>query len=118
MRCRLIGIPAHYFELFSRPLEGIVLLEGPAQDTDLIHFFVTTPEELHATLPGLRRELRQKGCIWISWPKKSSGVRSDISEDVIRQAAFEAGLVDIKVCAVDKTWSALKLVIPVRHRKP
>jgi hypothetical protein len=55
--------------------------------------------------------------IWISWPKKSSKVNTDITEDLIRKLALENGLVDIKVCAIDETWSALKLVIPVKLRK-
>lgn len=58
-----------------------------------------------------KSEIRQDGSIWVSWPKKSSGVPSEITEDTIREVALPIGLVDIKVCAIDATWSGLKLVI-------
>jgi hypothetical protein len=61
--------------------------------------------------------MEQDGMIWISWPKKSSGVATDITEDFIRNLAIQHGLVDVKVCAVDAVWSGLKLVIPVKERK-
>jgi hypothetical protein len=61
--------------------------------------------------------LAPAGMLWISWPKKSSGVSTDLTEDVIRQAGLDAGLVDIKVCAVTEVWSGLKFVIPVKDRK-
>ena len=62
-------------------------------------------------------EIEQDGAIWVSWPKKSSGVRTDVTEDVIREVALPMGLVDVKVCAVDETWSGLKLVIRKANRK-
>lgn len=74
-------------------------------------------EELYKQLPALKNEIEKNGSIWISWPKKSSGVKTDVSEDLIRDFAIETGLVDIKVCAVDEVWSGLKLVIPVKNRK-
>ena len=61
------------------------------------------PELLAAILPA--------GMIWVSWPKKSSGVKTDMTDDVIREIALASGLVDVKLCAVDETWSGLKLVI-------
>ena len=61
--------------------------------------------------------MKQDGMIWVSWPKKSAKVETDITEDVIREFALSIGLVDIKVCAVDEMWSGLKLVIPVAMRK-
>ena len=61
--------------------------------------------------PGLPSRMAPDGVLWVSWPKKSSGVPTDITEDVIREAALPTGLVDVKVCAVDETWSGLKLMI-------
>jgi hypothetical protein len=61
--------------------------------------------------------IQPNGMIWVSWPKKSSGVSSSVTEDVIRDVALPLGLVDIKVCAVDNTWSGLKLVIRKELRK-
>jgi len=65
----------------------------------------------------LRNEIFQGGMIWISWPKKSSKIESNITENDVRNIALQNGLVDIKVCAIDETWSGLKLVIPVKDRK-
>jgi hypothetical protein len=64
----------------------------------------------------LVKAIKQAGMIWVSWPKKTAKVTSDMSEDVVRDVAFPLGLVDVKVCAVDETWSGLKLVIRVENR--
>lgn len=84
---------------------------------DYIHFFTANKEALIAALPNLKKQLEQNGLVWISWPKKSSGVASTVSENDIRHHALKTGLVDVKVCAVDEIWSGLKLVIPVKDRK-
>jgi len=68
-------------------------------------------------LNSLRKKIAENGVVWISWPKKSSGFPTDITEDVIRDIALPIGFVDIKVCAVDKTWSGLKLMIRKTNRK-
>jgi len=82
---------------------------------ELVHFFTKSEKVLIKRLPKLRPKLRnrieQNGMIWVSWPKKSSKVETDIIEDKIRNYAIKIGLVDVKVCAVDEIWSALKLVI-------
>lgn len=84
---------------------------------DFIHFFTANKQALISSLPKLKNELQQNGLIWISWPKKSSGVASTVSENDVRHHALKTGLVDVKVCAVDEIWSGLKLVIPVKDRK-
>lgn len=84
---------------------------------DLIHAFHTDAARLAADLPALREAIRPNGAIWISWPKKAAKVATDITEDVIRAAALDIGLVDVKVCAVSAIWSGLKLVIPVALRE-
>jgi hypothetical protein len=89
-------------------------LKGPL---DFIHFFTTSRAELEKHLPILKQELDYGGCVWISWPKKSSGVTNDLTENVIREAVLALGLVDVKVCAVDETWSGLKLVYRLKDRK-
>jgi len=78
--------------------------------------FVTERAELDAKLRHLLPLLSPAGMIWVSWPKKSSKVRTDISEDVIRDLCLPMGMVDVKVCAVDEIWSGLKFVIPVKDR--
>ncbi|MCR2833970.1 DUF3052 domain-containing protein [Parerythrobacter lacustris] len=83
----------------------------PAEGIDAAHVFVTQRAELEALLAQLRRQIAKDGQIWVSWPKKASKVPTDITEDTIREVCLPIGLVDTKVCAVDETWSGLKLVI-------
>jgi hypothetical protein len=72
--------------------------------------FVNRETELEKRFAGLRDRLAPNGMLWISWPKQSSGAPTDLSENVIRAVGLELGLVDVKVCAVDSTWSGLKFV--------
>jgi hypothetical protein len=72
---------------------------------------------LQQHLQSLRRKISEDAAVWVSWPKKSSGVPTDITEDVIRAVALPLGFVDIKVCAVDEIWSGLKLMIRKENRK-
>lgn len=83
----------------------------PAEGVDAAHVFVTERGELEALLAHLRHQVASDGQIWVSWPKQAAGVATDIVEDTIREVALPLGLVDTKVCAVDETWSGLKLVI-------
>ena len=87
------------------------LLPAPTPPVDAAHIFVVERVDLEAKLAQLLPLLGRSGFIWVSWPKKASGVSTDITEDVIRDVALPMGLVDVKVCAVDRTWSGLKLVI-------
>ena len=84
---------------------------------DLVHIFSIARAHLSAELRQALKEIEQDGAIWVSWPKKVSGVRTDLTEDIIREVALPMGLVDVKVCAVDETWSGLKLVIRKENRK-
>jgi hypothetical protein len=80
-------------------------------EADFVHAFVTTRADLSAQLAKIREKLAPDGMAWISWPKRSSGVATDVTEDVIRACALPLGLVDVKVCAVTDVWSGLKLVV-------
>jgi hypothetical protein len=82
-----------------------------------VHVFVNKVSELEQSLVSLRDQLDNRGMIWVSWYKKSSGMSSEITEDTIRDTALALGLVDVKVCAVTEEWSGLKLVIRVENRK-
>ena len=115
-RIRLIHAPENYFDFFAEWPENIEISDDPRKKKDLIHFFTKEFSEYHALLPLLKEEIEQNGMIWVSWPKKSSKVATDITEDKIRNYALQTGLVDIKVCAVAEIWSGLKLVIPVKDR--
>jgi hypothetical protein len=86
------------------------------RDLDFIFLFAKSCADLHLELMPAAKALAPTGMLWISWPKKSSGVITDLTEDEIRQSGLAAGLVDIKVCAVTEVWSGLKFVIPVKNR--
>src|SRR5262245_27393007 len=86
-------------------------LARPTKALAAAHVFHTKAAKLGAELESLRGRLAPDGMIWVSWPKKAAKVQTDITEDVIRAIALPMGYVDVKVCAVDETWSGLKLVI-------
>jgi hypothetical protein len=110
----LIGEPDYYLNLFTDMPDNIYL--NGHKPVNFIHFFARSNAELLLQLPILKQQIMQDGMIWVSWPKKASKIITDVTEDKIRNYALTIGLVDIKVCAVDEVWSALKLVIPVKHR--
>jgi hypothetical protein len=83
----------------------------------MVHLFSTERTELVKLLKALRPKIAQDAAIWVSWPKKSSGVATNITEDTIREVALPMGYVDIKVCAVTEVWSGLKLVIRKSERR-
>jgi len=103
--------PDDYRELLAPLPEGVRSVRRIDAHTDLIHLFATRAAALARALTNARRAMRMDAVIWVSWPKKSSGVDSDLSEDRVRELALPLGLVDVKVCAVDETWSGLKLVL-------
>ena len=98
--------------------QGLVLdhLTKPGAPIDAAHIFVTERVDLEAKLHQLLPLLDPAGMIWVSWPKKASKRPTDITEDVIRDVCLPMGLVDVKVCAVDATWSGLKLVVRRQNR--
>ena len=112
----LNNAPEYYLCLFTDLPANLYFENDKDVKLDLIHFFTKSQEEYKTLLPQLKDRIKLNGSIWISWPKKSSKVPTDITEDIIRNFALQTGLVDIKVCAVDETWSGLKLVIPVKDR--
>ncbi len=120
--CRLFlsGAPENYFDLVAPLPEGVRLVARADGQTDIVHLFVTERAELERTLRGMRAGLKPGGAVWVSWPKKTSKVSTDITEDTVREVALPMGLVDIKVCAVDDVWSGLKLVVrkELRAEKP
>ena len=90
---------------------GADMLDSPEPPVEAAHLFVTHCATLDCKLRMLLPLIARDGMVWISWPKKAAKVETDITEDVIRAVALPLGLVDVKVCAVDETWSGLKLVI-------
>lgn len=112
-----IDAPENYRKLLEPIPSGVNFATRPVGNTKLVHLFATRRSELARQLSILRGKIAQDAAVWISWPKKSSGVVTDITEDVIRAVALPLGFVDIKVCAVDETWSGLKLMIRRENRK-
>jgi hypothetical protein len=84
---------------------------------DMVHLFATEAAALRKKLPACRDAIAPDGMAWVSWPKKSSCVATDLTDHVVRETGLALGLVDIKVCAIDETWSGLKFVIPKAQRK-
>jgi bifunctional DNA-binding transcriptional regulator/antitoxin component of YhaV-PrlF toxin-antitoxin module len=109
--------PEGYRKLLAPLPEGVRFVARVSETTDIVHVFATRKQELAKTLKGVRPKLRFDGAVWVSWPKKAAKVATDITEDTIREVALPLGFVDIKVCAVDETWSGLKLVIRKELRK-
>ncbi len=110
-RIRTKNAPDNYIELISPVPPNVQISNAIRSRIDLWHLFTASDKELSESLPTAKQQIVQHGMIWVSWPKKSSGVPSQVTEDTIRAAALPIGLVDVKVCAVDETWSGLKLVI-------
>jgi hypothetical protein len=120
MTARLFHPPVDYETLLGTPLAELgVRLLTREQDgaADFSHVFTTRLDVLRETLTTARAGMAADGMVWVSWPKKASGVASEVSQADVMAGGKAVGLVDVKVCAVDETWSGLKLVIPVRDRK-
>ena len=112
-----INAPKEYKSWLGDLPEDVALVTKAGKPIEAAHVFTTESVFLNATLSKLRNELKQDGFVWVSWPKKSSKVPTDITEDTIREIALPLGFVDIKVCAVSEVWSGLKLVIRKSERR-
>ena len=89
----------------------------PDQLLDFVHFFTMTRSQLEEEFPKLKKRLTQRGMLWISWPKHSSAIETDLSESLVREIGLDNRLVDVKIASIDETWSGLKFVRRVRDRK-
>ena len=116
MKVTALNAPAAYRKLLAPLPAGVSFIDKATKGAGFVHFFVTERRVLEKELKRLRRLIDDAGIVWISWPKKSAGLGSDITEDVIREVCLPLGFVDIKVCAVDETWSGLKLMIRRENR--
>lgn len=110
----LINQPFDYYDLIEKDVSGQFCNSGELPD--FVHAFVTSEKDLISHLKTLTKKIKPTTVIWISWYKKSSGINTDVTEDVIRRIALENQLVDVKVCAVSEIWSGLKLVVPSKLR--
>jgi hypothetical protein len=112
----LDGAPADYLPLLEPLPKNVTFARALGDRVEVIHLFTAKAAELAKKLRRYRDRMRADAALWVSWPKRSSKVKTDITEDVIRALALPMGLVDVKVCAVDEVWSGLKLVIRVDQR--
>jgi len=115
-RMAVFNPPEGYLKLLGKLPLGVEMTPSLKHPLDFIHYFAPNRADYEKSLPSLKKALALNGMIWVSWPKAASKVPTDVTEKVVRDFALKTGLVDIKVCAVDETWSGLKLVIPVKDR--
>jgi hypothetical protein len=118
-RLALIGAPEGFDSTLGELPDGVVVRRrvGGSQ-SDVIVAFFSRRSMLERRLPGLRSALDPAGGLWLAWPKRASGVATDLTDDVVRRLGLAAGLVDNKVCAIDDVWSGLRLVFRLRDRPP
>lgn len=115
-RIAIMGAPRGYRATLGALPEGVALSTTLRGTLPFIHFFTKQRAALESRFPMLKRALTTDGALWVSWPKQSSGVATDLTENDVRDVALTNGLVDVKVCAVDEVWSGLKLVRRVQDR--
>jgi hypothetical protein len=106
-----VDAPTDYAQLLAPLPNGVRFAKSAGPETDVIHVFAKSKAVLKKAVAAARKRMRSDAALWASWPKKASGVATDITEDTVREVAFPLGLVDVKVCAVDHVWSGLKLVV-------
>ncbi|QQS48553.1 MAG: DUF3052 family protein [Acidobacteriota bacterium] len=106
-----IDAPEGYRDLLDPLPARVSFFTKVDRSTDIVHIFTTSRSDLSIALEEFRKILDPSALVWVSWPKKAAKVPTDITEDVIREIALPLGFVDVKVCAVDQTWSGLKLVV-------
>lgn len=116
-RAALVNSPKGFQKELAPLPNDVIISEGKLpKPLDLIILFVDSQNTLRTEFPRLARKLSQNGMLWIAWPKKTSGVATDLSDNSVRQIGLDAGLVDVKVCAVNDVWSGLKFVYRLEDR--
>jgi hypothetical protein len=115
----VVNAPKTFLAQELQPLpENVRITSAQAgKEFDFIMLFADSAKVMQKELPKLKQKLARDGILWVSWPKKSSGVESDLSFDSVQQSGLKIGLVDVKICAVNDTWSGLKFVYRLRDRK-
>jgi len=115
-RVGLIGAPYDFDEVLGELPPGVSVRRRARGTFDVIVVFVQKRSELERRLPVLKKALDQAGGLWVAWPKRSSGVATDLGEGMVRELGLASGLVDNKVCAIDATWSGLRFVYRLADR--
>ena len=115
-RITLIGAPEGFRHELEELPDNVSFVTTQKGSLDLILFFAKSKSEVTRHFSRLAAKLAPAGMLWIAWPKKASGVTTDLSENVVREIGLDTGLVDVKVCAVNEIWSGLKFVIRLKDR--
>ncbi|MBX7112054.1 MAG: DUF3052 domain-containing protein [Dehalococcoidia bacterium] len=115
-RLGLLRAPADFAATLGELPEGVVTRTSARGPLDVVVYFTTARADLERRFEALTKALDQAGGLWVAWPKRASGVPTDLDENVIRDIGLAAGLVDNKVCAIDDTWSGLRFVIRLKDR--
>lgn len=115
-RVRIINQPPHYLTLLGPLPDDIIHIRTSRGACDFIHLFAKNAAGLNRALSGAVRQLKSDGMLWISWPKKASSIQTDLGEAIVRETGLAAGLVDVKICAIDDDWSGLKFVYRLKDR--
>jgi hypothetical protein len=115
-RVTLVNAPDDFVELLAPIPDGVRITRRLGRDADVIVAFHTSRAVYEQRFDRLRAAIHDAGGLWIAWPKKASRVVTDLTEDIVREIALAKGLVDNKVCAIDATWSGLRLVVRVKDR--
>ncbi len=116
-RIALVNAPKDFQSELGELPDDVQFIKRPTKALDIILLFVLTERALARDFAKLAATLVSNGMIWIAWPKKSSGVATALSEQRVREIGLNAGLVDVKICAIDETWSGLKFVYRLKDRK-
>lgn len=116
MRVVFIEAPSNYRQDLGKLPADVRVLSRPGSAMDFVHLFCKSLRVLKTRLPAAKRSLAKNGLIWVSWIKKSAGIETDLAEADVRKEGLKQGLVDVKICAVDGTWSGLKFVYRLKDR--
>jgi hypothetical protein len=111
-----VNTPPNFVQGLDLPAETVVCSASARQSLDFILLFVKSKEELSTKFSLAAAKLKPDAMLWVSWPKKASGVKTDLGDNVVRELGLSQGLVDVKVCAVDEVWSGLKFVFRLKDR--
>lgn len=115
-RVALVNAPKDFQSELGELPHKVEFVKRPAKSLDIVLFFVLSERALARDFANLAEKLKTNGMIWIAWPKKSSGVATDLSFECVQKIGLAAGLVDVKICAIDDTWSGLKFVYRLKDR--
>ena len=118
IRFSSIREPKNYPALLGKLPEGVVVLGARSTNLDLLHLFTMNRRELTRDFPNAKGRINSNGSLWVSWPKLSSTLNSDLNENIVREFCLANGLVDVKVAAIDENWSGLKFMYRLKDRPP